>query len=307
MKVYQTQFANIRLPIVSILLLITLLFTACDEVKIVPPNQVVWGYKEFWKDENFNKKPDIGEPYEDQNLNQVYDLKHDFRLYELNPDTGLYKIDENNKPVLFTGTVVATFPGGQKYYERNYKDGVLHGRSQRWTKDGIRVLDSNYFEGQLDGEYTEWYGFPVESDRDPSPEKAPATDKDGHPVPRNVTQAIRVAQMKFTDEKSKEKREEKRREWIMDQYRSGSFKVRSWGESKSLARAVFADYPSHESNMWMVHAFKSVAGGEFYLKKKAFYSKGVKVDKWSAFDEKGETMYEETYEDGILIKRELKQ
>jgi antitoxin component YwqK of YwqJK toxin-antitoxin module len=286
---------------------VTFFLSGCgEEHKVVGPTGVAYGYKEFWKDENFNNKPDFGEPYEDQNQNAKYDVSHDFKLYELDPKTGLYKVDENHMPVLFTGTVIARFQGGQPMYERHFKDGIKHGQYLRWSSDGVKVLESSYYMGELHGEYTEWNPHPVDDKKAKITIKPPAKDKEGFPVPRSVSEAISIAENKFANAEPS-KQAELKREWIEEQYMNGEFKVYNWAETQALTRAIFKDHPSEESNKWLIHAYKTVANGTFHKKIEAYYDKGVKIEKWIYFDEKGAKTHEVTYENGIVVKSELKQ
>ena len=304
MKVFIQKF-----PTLFTLSLILLLFqlVGCEEQKIVTSKNVAFGYKEFWKDDNFNGKPDLGESFEDQNNNLQFDRNHNFLLYELDPKTGLYLFDENNNPVLFTGTVNKYFIGGQKMYERNYLNGLLHGKLKRWTSMGILILECSYFNGQYDGRCIEWYPFPVDPEKKKRTPKPEEFDGDGFRVPRGITEAITTAAAKFKDVTPTKERKKQIREWILDQYQTGSFKVYNWGECVSLARATQENHPTHESNLWMIHAFKSVAKGEFYRKKESYYKLGEKVDKWAAYDPEGEQMWEEKYEGGLLVERTMKQ
>ena len=45
----------------------------------------------------------------------------------------------------------------QKKFERNYKNGKLHGNYREWYSDGSPKLRASYYKGQIDGMYTRWY------------------------------------------------------------------------------------------------------------------------------------------------------
>ncbi len=55
------------------------------------------------------------------------------------------------------GTYIGWRENGQKFYERIYKDGKLHGLCQEWYSNGQKECEDNYKDGKLDGLCQYWY------------------------------------------------------------------------------------------------------------------------------------------------------
>ena len=56
----------------------------------------------------------------------------------------------------FTGKDVCKYKNGQKWVEKNYKDGKLDGKWTEWDDNGQINSVANYKDGKLDGKSTWW-------------------------------------------------------------------------------------------------------------------------------------------------------
>ena len=49
------------------------------------------------------------------------------------------------------------YPNGQKYQEKNYKDGEKDGKWTTWYENGQKWYEGTYKDGKMDGLWTGWY------------------------------------------------------------------------------------------------------------------------------------------------------
>ncbi len=50
----------------------------------------------------------------------------------------------------------AWYYNGQRYYKRNYKEGLKHGEWIWWYDNGQKKYTGHYINGKKDGEWFEW-------------------------------------------------------------------------------------------------------------------------------------------------------
>jgi hypothetical protein len=55
------------------------------------------------------------------------------------------------------GLHIEHYDDGQLKFERNFKDGELHGKYTSWYESGQKKSEENYEDGELHGKYTSWY------------------------------------------------------------------------------------------------------------------------------------------------------
>ena len=49
------------------------------------------------------------------------------------------------------------YSNGKKWWEDNYQNGQLHGKSIGWHENGNKWREEEWLNGQLHGKYTEWH------------------------------------------------------------------------------------------------------------------------------------------------------
>ena len=69
-------------------------------------------------------------------------------------DGALVRLSSSNEPL--SGIVYFNFNSGQLAYEREYKDGLLNGRSVSYHENGQKSSDGNFYNDQLHGEVMAW-------------------------------------------------------------------------------------------------------------------------------------------------------
>lgn len=60
----------------------------------------------------------------------------------------------------YSGTAEIKYRNGQLMEIRQYLEGQLHGKWQRWRPNGIPLFEKRYVHGQKHGSHMEWYGEP---------------------------------------------------------------------------------------------------------------------------------------------------
>lgn len=80
-------------------------------------------------------------------------------------DGMLLRTSSNKEPL--SGLVFWSYENGQLAYERNYKDGLLHGISKSWYENGQRSSVGNFLNEKLNGSVKAWgINGDLEYDRD---------------------------------------------------------------------------------------------------------------------------------------------
>ena len=49
------------------------------------------------------------------------------------------------------------YPTGEKYWEREYQNRLLHGKNMGWHENGQKRWEVGYKDGRLHGKNTRWY------------------------------------------------------------------------------------------------------------------------------------------------------
>ncbi len=60
------------------------------------------------------------------------------------------------RPPGYTGTWILYWENGQKYDERSYLNGELHGKSTQWNDRGQKLMECTYKDGRRHGTLTRW-------------------------------------------------------------------------------------------------------------------------------------------------------